>query len=81
MAKTQVVVTDTWQNIATGPAVFTIKKVGVGNIAFNTTETLDTAYEDVPAVGDQFQQTDALNTKVKADRADAGWVIIVDGAL
>jgi hypothetical protein len=79
MAKALTTVTQAWQQIATGPAVFTIDTVGKGSIIFNETENDATAYRDAALPGDQFEQGDIKITKVRA--TGDGWKVLTDGVL
>jgi len=80
MAKAKFTITQSWQQVATGAAVFTIEKVGDGTIFFNETEDDVTAYRDSGlAGGEQYQQTAAVITTVRAD--GDGWELIADGVL
>lgn len=79
MAKAITTVTQAWQQIATGPAIFTIDKRGTGSILFNETEDDATAYRDAALPGDQFEQGDIKITKVRA--TGDGWKVLADGVL
>lgn len=77
MAKTKYTVTTAWAQVATGAAIFTVEVEGDGALYFNESETDDTAYKSVPSAGDQFEQTAALPTYVRA--TGTGWAIVADG--
>lgn len=79
MAKAKITVTQAWQDAATGAAVFTIEKHGDGALYFNETEDDATAYKTTGEAGEQFEQTNAVTTKVRA--TGDGWEVIVDGVL
>ena len=79
MAKTTVTVTQTYQQVASGQCVITIKERGEGIIFFNETASDTNAYKLNPVPEDQFQQTSSVQTHVKA--SGDGWQIIVDGTL
>ncbi len=79
MAKNRVVVTDTYQTVATGAVVITVAVEGTGTLFFDETGNDATAYKTQLGPGEQFQQTDAVDTQVKSD--GSGWEIIVDGVL
>ena len=80
MATQTVTVTDTWQQIASGVCVITVKKRGTGgNLYFNEVASdVDSRYWDKPA-GKQFAQNEAIATWVKS--SGTGWVLVVDGAI
>ena len=69
-------ITTSWQDVAPGPAVFTIKSAGDGEILFNTTEDDSTANNAVRLHGEQLKQTAGVTTKCRA--TGAGWSIVVD---
>ena len=79
MAKTKYTVTTSWQAVGTGIAVFSVAKKGEGTLLFNETADDATAYKGTPEVGDQFQQTEAKATQVRAD--GTGWEIVGDGEI
>jgi len=79
MAKTRVIVSQTFEQIATGAVVVTVDKQGDGALLFNETATEDTAYKSHPEISEQFQQTEAVTTFVRA--TGDGWELIADGVL
>lgn len=79
MAKVEVVVTQTFAQVASGAAVITVTKKGPGAISFNESASDVAAYTVNAKVNEQFSQTEAVATWVKA--TGDGWEIIVDGAL
>ena len=79
MARATTIVTDSFQQIASGAALFTIKKKGKGALIFNETATDSNANLEHPQAGGQFTQTEAKATHVRAQQANAGWEIITDG--
>ena len=79
MAKSTVVVTNSWQQVATGAVVITIESQGSDVILFDEAQNDATAYKSSSPVGDQFQQSETVATWVRSD--GEGWVIIVDGVL
>lgn len=79
MSRALITVTQAWQEIATGPAIFTIERQGKGKLLFNETEDDVTAYKDVAEPNDQFEQDDIKVTKVRA--TGDGWKVLADGVL
>ncbi len=79
MARARIVVTQTWQQIAVGRAVFTVAKAGRGPLYFNELADDNTANVVNPGPERQFQQGDDLPTFVRAD--GLGYELIADGAL
>lgn len=79
MAKTRVVVTDSYQKVSSGTAVITIVEQGEGLILLDETGDDETAYSLLAQPGDQFEQTSNLDTYVRA--TGDGWVIVADGIL
>ncbi len=80
MAKAKFTVTQSWVQVAVGECAITIEQVGDGAIYFDEASNDVTAYKTVaPAIEDQFQQTDAVPTFVRA--TGDGWAVIVDGVL
>ena len=80
MAKQVVTITDTYQQVASGAAVITVVKRGDGSLLINETAADATAYNVRAEINEQFQQTDAVASHVRATDA-TGWQIIVDGVL
>ena len=78
MAKARVVVTQSYQTVATGRVVITIDVKGDGTLFFETGNDT-TAYKTILGPGKQFQQTSSVDTQVKA--SGDGWEIIVDDTL
>jgi hypothetical protein len=74
-----VTVTQTWAQVASGKVIVTIAHVGRGAIYFNEEALDDTAYQDSPKAGDQYQQTANIPTFVRS--TGDGWKVLVDGAL
>ena len=79
MAKSTVVVTDTWQQVATGAVVITVDVQGSSALLFNESATDVNALSSRPDAEEQFAQNEALATFVRSD--GDGWEIQVDGAL
>jgi len=79
MSKAVLNITQAWQTVAVGAAIFTIKVKGAGAIFFNETEDDASAYVAAALPGEQFSQNDAILTKCRA--TGSGWVIIADGVL
>lgn len=79
MAKQLITVTDTWQQVAAGAAVFTVHTVGKGVLKFDEAQDDATAYSASPAVGEQFEQGTSVATFVRA--TGDGWKIVADGVL
>ena len=79
MAKQVFTVTTDWQEVATGQATITVSSKGSGTLIFNEQQADDTAYKVTANAGEQFQQTEALSTYVKA--TGPGWEVIADGTL
>lgn len=80
MAKQVVTITDTFQQVASGAVIITVTKRGNGSLYINET-AVDAASNIVrPDVGEQFQQTDAVASHVRATDA-TGWEILVDGVI
>ena len=80
MAKQVVTITDTFQQVASGAAVITVQKRGDGSLLINETAVDATAYKVRAEINEQFQQTDAVASHVRATDA-TGWEILVDGVL
>lgn len=80
MARSVLVVTDSYQLASAKTAVFTIKKEGKGTIFFNTVNIDDDAAEALSrgSRGEQIEQRSTVNTYIRASEADAGWEIIID---
>ncbi len=78
MSKIRTEVTQAWQQIATGPAVFTIAADGEGAIIFNESEDDATAYTGTPGNNAQFEQNAEVPTYVRA--TGNGWAVVTDGA-
>ena len=72
-------ITTSYQQVATGAMVLTISKKGAGVLYINETAVDDTAYKTADLAGEQFQQTEALATHIRA--TGTGWEVIVDGVL
>jgi hypothetical protein len=79
MAKNSVLVTNSYQLVASGPVVITVKSKGSGALLFDENQSDFTAYRTDAPVGDQFQETEARPTYVRS--TGEGWRIIVDGEL
>ena len=79
MAKARTVVNAGYQTIATGPVVVTIDVRGSGALYFDEAGDDNTAYKTRLGPGEQFEQTEAVATQVRAD--GAGWEVIADGTL
>lgn len=80
MARATTIVTNSFQQIASGSAVITVKTKGRGSLIFNETATESNANFEHPEAGAQFLQNQAGKTLfVKAAQADAGWVVLTDG--
>lgn len=79
MSKARFTITQAWQQIATGPAIFSIARKGTGSLIFNETEDVSTAYQVVAEAGEQFEQTGVNITTVRT--TGAGWEIVADGVL
>ena len=83
MARSLLIVTDTYQVASAKTAVFTIKKVGKGTLLFNDTNADDDTAEAISsdsknAEGLQVEQRSTVNTFVRASLPSAGWEIIID---
>ena len=79
MARARVVVTQSWQQIAVGAAVFTIDIAAHGAVYFNEAQDDSTANKVYPKAGEQFSQSVTVPTYVKAEQL--GWELIADGAI
>jgi len=79
MSKALISVTQSWQEAAIGAAIFTVEEEGSGVLYFNETEDDSTAYKIIGKSGEQFEQTAAVSTNVRA--TGDGWKIIADGGL
>ncbi len=79
MAKARIPITQSYQTVATGVAIFTIDEVGDGAIFFDTTGDDSTAYKVTALINEQFSENAVQDTQVRA--SGDGWVIIVDGTL
>jgi hypothetical protein len=80
MARSRIEVTQTWQLISTGQAVFSVLHVSTGTLLFNEIADDITANRiSNPQLGRQFQQGEAKSTYVRATRD--GWVLLADGDL
>lgn len=79
MARAIVAITDSWQAIATGEAVFTIQKMAkASEIILNTAQSETAAMRiNTAKIGKQVQQTSAVTTYAKATVA-TGCEILVD---
>lgn len=80
MAKQVVTVTDTFQQVAAGAVIITVNKRGNGSLLINETAVDATAYKVRADINEQFQQTDAVASYVRATDP-SGWEILVDGVL
>lgn len=80
MAKQVFTLTDVFQKVATGAAVITIQKRGDGSILINETADDAASYKIRAELNEQFQQTEAVDSFVRATSPD-GWEILVDGVL
>lgn len=72
-------ITPTYQQVATGAMVLTISKKGSGVLYIDEASNDATAYATADTAGEQFQQTEALPTFIRA--TGTGWEVVVDGAL
>lgn len=79
MAVNTVSVTTNWQQAAAGVVLITVTKRGSGVLLFNRTASDTNAYRFSAAISEQFKQTEAVATHVRA--TGAGWEILVDGVL
>lgn len=79
MARATTIITDSFQLIASGAALFSIKEKGKGALIFNETATDSNANFEHPEAAQQFLQNETKETYVRAQQPDAGWVIITDG--
>jgi len=79
MAKTRFTITDTYQEVATGAAIMTIAVKGSGSLYLDEASNDVTAYVSNGLPGDQFEQSSAVSTFVRA--SGDGWQIIADGVL
>lgn len=80
MAKQVFTITDAFQKVATGAAVITILERGSGAILINETADDATSYKIRAETNEQFQQTEAVDSFVRATDP-TGWKILVDGVL
>ena len=84
MARTELVITDTYQLASAVAATFTIKRAGKGTLFFNDTNADDDTAEAFVAgsAGKQIIQNQDRDTYVRAeDPSDENrWIIIVDEA-
>ena len=78
MARSKIVITESYQEIATGPAMITIRKVGAGTILFNDVNTDDIAAEFMHSTykNKQIQRTAVISTCCRS--TGLGWEIVVD---
>jgi len=78
MAKSVKIITTSFVQIAAGAAVFTIKKIGEGNIFFDEASNEATAVvkSGQSALNKQINQSEAKPTFCKAD--NDGFEVIVD---
>ena len=83
MARQLLTITDTWQTIANGIAVFDVEKKGAGTLLFNQLEDDLTAHKDNPEAGDQYFESEERITKCKVNGYDGTnpYIILVDGVL
>jgi hypothetical protein len=79
MSKAEITITQSYQVVATGAAIISVKKQGAGALFFNETASDVAAYQVAAAPGEQFEQTAVVDTHVRA--SGDGWVIIADGVL
>lgn len=79
MAKARIVITQSYQQVASGAVVITVDKLGAGALHFDENQDDSTAYKSTEGAGGQFQQTEAIPTFMRA--TGDGWEVIVDGVL
>ena len=79
MAVNTVIVTDTYQQIATGAVTLTVQVKGTGSLLINETASDTDALEVNPEVNEQLLQNEAKATFVRSD--GDGWVLHLDGTL
>lgn len=72
-------INNSYQQVAAGAMVLTISKKGSGVLYIDEASNDATAYATSDSAGEQFQQTEALPTFIRA--TGAGWEVIVDGVL
>jgi len=77
MATTLVDITGTWAEIATGPALFIIKRYGRGTlyVANEEAEAGARAFSGSDEIGRQLSQGDAVSTYARA--TETGWQLAV----
>ncbi len=73
------VVTNAWEQIATGAVTITVDKQGDGTLRLNETATDVDALNSSPLPGEQFIQNEAKATFARSD--GNGWELRLDGAL
>lgn len=80
MARSVKNITETYQSVSAGAAVFSFKKKGKGTLFINTVNTDDDAAEEFSSEENerQAQQQSAVETFIRANDPDEGWVVIVD---
>jgi len=79
MSRQTITVTNAWQQIAVGIAVFTIQGHGEGPLLFNETASDINAIPVFELAGKQMKETEPKSTFVRAKKNNAGWIIVVDG--
>ncbi len=79
MSKNTINVTSSYQQIASGAVVITVKTAGKGVLLFDENQNDSTAYRSSAPVGEQFSQSQTVPTFIRA--TGDGWVVIVDGVL
>lgn len=82
MARTVKNITEAYQSVSTGVAVFSFKKKGKGTLFINTVNTDDDTAEAFSSDGNerQSQQESAVETFIRASDPGEGWEVIVDEA-
>ena len=79
MAKSTIEITQSYQQIATGPVIITVLRRGKGSLLFNDTPSDVNALTDRASITQQFTEDENRLTFVRA--TGDGWKVIVDGVL
>lgn len=83
MARSVKNITEAYQLVSAGAAVFSFKKKGKGTLFINTEDVAgpdDSKAEEFASDGNerQAQQQSVVNTYIRASDPDEGWIVIVD---
>ena len=79
MSRATTVVTQSWQQIASGPVTITVTKHGKGSLLFNETGADSNANVTHPRPNHQFGQDEIRDTYIRT--MGSGWEVLVDGTI